>query len=137
VLARLVYHQRLPFSESELDVALEVIETFVDDLDGGNADETVQFALDGASYEIDLNKKNAAAMRKAFARYLATARKSSSGRTPPRRRRPATSAGAAKRSRGYDIVQLREWASANDIPIPSRGRIPQAIVERYTAAGGR
>ena len=31
-----------------------------DDLEGGSADETVKFALDGVQYEIDLTAKNAA-----------------------------------------------------------------------------
>ena len=41
------------------------------------------------------------------------------------------------RKRGYDIVQLREWAGANKVAVPSRGRIPQAVVDQYKAAGGR
>ena len=41
-------------------MAREVIEKLIDDLDGGEATETVTFGLDGASYEIDLSKKNAA-----------------------------------------------------------------------------
>ena len=45
-------------------MAREVIEKIVDDLDGGDATETVSFGLDGTSYEIDLSKKNAAAFRK-------------------------------------------------------------------------
>ena len=36
----------------------------VDDLDGSEATETVSFGLDGASYEIDLNDGNAAALRR-------------------------------------------------------------------------
>ncbi len=38
-----------------------------DDLDGGKADETVTFGLDGTAYEIDLSKKNAAKLRDALA----------------------------------------------------------------------
>jgi hypothetical protein len=116
-----------------IDVAREVIEKLVDDLDGGDADETVQFGLDGTSYEIDLSKKNAAALRKALVSYLAGARKSSSG--APRGRRPVAS--GVKRTRDYDIARLREWAWKNEIAIPSRGRVPQAVVEQYKAAGGR
>src|SRR5688572_2174992 len=40
-------------------MAREVIEKLVDDLDGGDAAETVTFALVGTSYEIDVSKKNA------------------------------------------------------------------------------
>ena len=49
-----------------LNVAREVTEKFIDDLDGSAAAETVSFALDGTSYEIDLSKKNASAFRKAL-----------------------------------------------------------------------
>jgi len=45
-----------------------------DDLDGSEADETVTFALDGVSYEIDLNAKNAAALRDSLAQMRITAR---------------------------------------------------------------
>ena len=46
-----------------------VVELF-DDLDGGRADETVCFALDGVEYEIDLSKTNATALRDVFADYV-------------------------------------------------------------------
>lgn len=51
-----------------------------DDLDGGEATQTVTFGLDGDQFEIDLNDANAAAMREAFARYTGA------GRTTQRRR---------------------------------------------------
>ncbi len=44
----------------------QVFVSLTDDLDGSEADETIMFALDGAGYEIDLNAKNAAALRKAL-----------------------------------------------------------------------
>ena len=37
-----------------------------DDLDGGPADETIRFGLDGAYYEIDLSSANAARLRDAI-----------------------------------------------------------------------
>ena len=46
-----------------------------DDYDGGEADETVSFALDGAEYEIDLSSANAAELRNALAPWLSHARK--------------------------------------------------------------
>ena len=50
----------------------------------------------------------------------------------------ATKAGRkATATRGYDLAALRVWAAANQVAVPPRGRIPQAIVEQYTAAGGR
>ena len=46
-------------------MAKQIIHKLVDDLDGGDADETVKFSLDGVQYEIDLSKKNADKMRNA------------------------------------------------------------------------
>ena len=123
--------------ESGFSVAREVTEKLVDDIDGGNADETVEFGLDGTSYEIDLSKKNAAALRKALVPYLAGGRRSSPGRTATRGRTTTASSRIGKPARDYDIVQLREWAAAKEITIPSRGRIPQSVLDQYKAAGGR
>ncbi len=51
-------------------MAKRTIHMLVDDIDGGEADETVRFAVDGLQYEIDLSKKNATKMRDALARYI-------------------------------------------------------------------
>jgi len=117
-------------------VAREVIEKLIDDVDGSEAVETITFGLDGASYEIDLSKKNAAALRKALGPFVAAARRSSGTSTSPRRR-AASPSKSKPATRGYDIVQLREWAGTNGVQLPARGRIPQATVEQYKAAGGK
>jgi hypothetical protein len=114
-------------------MAREVVERLVDDLDGGEAAETVTFALDGTSYELDLSKKNAAAFRKSFDRYIKAGRRSATGAS--RRRKASPSRNGS--TRDFDITSLREWAGANDVPVPSRGRIPQAVVDQYKQAGGR
>jgi hypothetical protein len=54
----------------------------MDDLDGSQADETVRFAVDGNTYEIDLSEKNAAEMRRTFDRYIEHARKAARGDSP-------------------------------------------------------
>lgn len=46
----------------------------VDDIDGSRAQHTVTFALDGVSYEIDLNERHARDLRSVFARYIESAR---------------------------------------------------------------
>jgi nucleoid-associated protein Lsr2 len=116
-------------------MAREVIEELVDDLDGGDATETVSFGLDGSSYEIDLSKKNAAAFGKLLDRYVTAGRRSSTG--GPRRRKTAASTARSKPKPQFDIAQLREWAGANGVTVPARGRIPQSVVERYKQDGGR
>lgn len=56
-------------------MAQKVQVILVDDLDGGQADETVAFSLDGTDYEIDLSNEHAQELRGAFDRYLQVARK--------------------------------------------------------------
>lgn len=97
----------------------------VDDLDGSTAQETVAFSLDGRSYEIDLNKKNAAKLRKVIAPYQESARK-----VRATARRTATrAAGSRERS-----AEIREWAKSAGIKVNERGRIPANVIEKYEAA---
>ncbi|MBA3781847.1 Lsr2 family protein [Nocardioides sp. InS609-2] len=98
----------------------------VDDIDGGDASETVQFGLDGASYEIDLSESNASALRDALSGYVGHARKVGSGRRTRR-------AGAASTS-GVNAKEVRAWARANKRSVPDRGRIPADVREAYDAA---
>ena len=126
-------------------MAREVIERLIDDLDGGPAVETVSFGLDGTGYEVDLNKKNALALRKSLERYIGAARTAATRPARPRSAAPSTTpkAGKGKGSKGatstggYDLARLREWATANEVAVPTRGRIPKAVVAQYQAAGGR
>jgi hypothetical protein len=111
-----------------------MIERLVDDLDGSEAVETVRFGLDGVNYEIDLTERNAAALRKSLEKYVSGARKGGS-RSSGRARTARSS--SRQNGRGYDLVRLREWAGANKVSVPSRGRIPQAVVDQYKTAGGR
>ena len=46
-----------------------------DDLEGGPADETFQFGLDGRQYEIDLSAANAEKLREALRPYAASGRR--------------------------------------------------------------
>jgi hypothetical protein len=66
--------------------------------------------------------------------YVKAARK---GRSSGGRRKSAPAATGRKAQRDYDITQLREWAGRNGVEVPPRGRIPQAVVDQYKAAGGR
>ena len=47
----------------------------VDDVDGSEANQTVTFALDGVSYEIDLNDEHAAALRESLEEWIGKARR--------------------------------------------------------------
>jgi hypothetical protein len=108
-------------------MAQKVQVILVDDIDGGSADETVSFSLDGVSYEIDLSMKNAAAFRDSLAQYVGTARKVG-GRSGSR--------GSARRRSGGDnrTAQIREWARSNGHKVNERGRIPATVIEAYEKA---
>jgi hypothetical protein len=90
-----------------------------DDLDGGEATETVTFGLDGTSYEIDLNDKNAAQLRDALAPYVGHGRRVGSA---PRRGRKS-----AARADGPSPREIRDWARSNGYDVPDRGRVSADI----------
>ena len=91
-----------------------------DDLDGGTADETVVFGLDGTSYEIDLTKKNAAKLRDALAPWVAAGRRTGGSRGGARR-------GRGRAARGSQAGDVRAWARANGYQVSERGRISAEI----------
>ena len=109
-------------------MAQKVTVLLVDDIDGGSADETVSFSLDGVSYEIDLSSRNASAFRDSLAQYVGTARRigsrGSSGRTPGRRRSTGDNRTA----------HIREWARSNGHKVNERGRIAATVVDAYEKA---
>ena len=110
-------------------MAKQVITLLTDDLDGGEADRTVEFGLDGVNYTIDLSEKNTAKLRKALDPYLGVAtRVGRSGTSSLARRSPAPSTGRASRDQNQAI---REWATKNGYEVSERGRIPSSIVEAY------
>ncbi|MDN5919273.1 MAG: Lsr2 family protein [Pseudonocardia sp.] len=108
----------------------------VDDLDGGPAAETVEFGLDGRSYEVDLSKGNASKLREALNAYVAAAR-----RTTSTRRRAARSGNRAEGRRdgrsgraGSDREQnqaIRDWARRRGMKVSDRGRIPAEVLHGY------
>lgn len=108
-----------------------------DDLDGGEAVETVVFALDGGTYEIDLNENNAARMRDKLASYVGAARRA--GRPVPSRPTAAASRASSSRKAAAgsdDSKAVRAWADANGVTVSARGRLSAAVLEQYRAAVG-
>lgn len=108
-------------------MAKQTIVQLTDDIDGGDADESVPFAFRGVEYEIDLSSKNVAAFEKALSKYIDASRR------VPRSRTRAV--GRAGRSSGAeDLGAIREWARENGYEVADRGRIPAEIKEAYFAA---
>lgn len=115
-------------------MAQKVTVTLVDDLDGGTAEETVEFSIDGVSYEIDLSSDNAVNLRDALAGFVAHARKAGSGQRrrggggAPARRGGSSGRAAVDREQNQAI---REWARKNGMNVSDRGRIPAEVLEAY------
>ncbi|MFJ5230724.1 Lsr2 family protein [Kitasatospora sp. NPDC088391] len=105
-----------------------------DDLDGGSADETVTFALDGVAYEIDLKSDNAEKLRGLLAPYVDKGRKQSGRLTAPRRSGGTRGAGRAAASGQADTAKIRNWAKENGHPVNDRGRVPSNVREAYERA---
>ena len=105
-------------------MAQKVQVLLVDDVDGGTADETVTFGLDGVSYEIDLTAANAAKLRDVIGTWVGSARKV--GRTGRATRRRAVGSG--------DAQAIRDWAKANGYEVSGRGRISAQVRAAYEAA---
>ena len=101
-----------------------------DDVDGGEASETVLFGLDGVNYEIDLNDDNASKLRDALATWVGHARRSG-GRKASGGGRKASAGSSAKRS---DLSEVREWARSNGYEVSDRGRVSAQVQEAYDKA---
>ncbi len=114
-----------------ISVAQRVVVTLSDDMDGGEAAETVAFGLDGKMYEIDLNAANAEKLRKALAPYLTAGRKitgrAAAGRNPSVEAYTHTALAP-------DPAAVRAWAQSNKMEVPARGRIPKRVYEAFRAA---
>ena len=112
-------------------MAKQIITVLTDDLDGGDADRTIEFGLDGVNYTIDLSEKNAGKLRKALDPYLVVAAKA--GRSGANGRITSRAAAAPSRSNRDQNQAIREWATKNGYEVSERGRIPASIVEAFHA----
>ena len=109
-------------------MAKQIVTLLTDDLDGSEANSTIEFGLDGVNYTIDLSDKNADKLRQALEPYLkvaARAGRSTTGRISAR------SAAPASRSNRDQNQAIREWAGKNGYEVSERGRIPSAVVEAF------
>jgi hypothetical protein len=113
-------------------VAQKVQVLLTDDLDGSDAQETIEFGFEGTSYEIDLNKKNAEALRKAVEKYVGAARKSGRSGSSTSRGRGARATG--RQDRDYNPKEVRSWAESQGIEVSARGRVPADLVAKFQAA---
>ena len=113
----------------------QTITQLIDDIDGGKAEETVLFAIDGTNYEIDLSRRNAARLRDLLNGYTPYARAVRGG--VPAASSPAAPSGAHYHHSFVEVDNkaVRAWAASNGIELSTRGRIPASVIEQYRAAG--
>lgn len=108
-------------------MAQKVHVLLVDDMDGGEADETVTFAIDGVAFEIDLSTENADKLRAVLAPYAGAGRRTGG--------RQAKGRPVGKRtSVSPDTAAVRAWAKSHGYDVNDRGRIRADIREAYELA---
>jgi hypothetical protein len=105
-------------------MAQKVFVELLDDIDGSEADETVPFGIDGKNYVIDLNKKNAAALRKTLDKYVQVARRDTNSRKR---------GGRSSISGPSNYGEARVWAAEKGIDVPSRGRLSAEFMAAFEA----
>ena len=120
-------------------MARQVITTLIDDIDGSEATETVDFGIDGYAYTIDLSEKNADKLRTLLDPFIGAGTRvgrtgASSGAMLPRgavgSRSRASVAEPQKADRKLNQA-IREWAHSAGHRVSDRGRIPTEIIELY------
>lgn len=109
-------------------MAQKVEVTLIDDLDGGKAEETIAFGLDGTQYVIDLSAKNAKQLRESFSRYIDAARKDKGSRVASR------GAGRKPAQGGPNISEVREWAKVQGYEVSERGRVSKDLIVKFQEA---
>ncbi|GIF78487.1 histone-like nucleoid-structuring protein Lsr2 [Asanoa siamensis] len=110
----------------------------VDDLDGSVANETVVFALDGVSFEIDLSSENAERLRQALRPYAEAGTRVTA--TGQRHRRTVVS--AQGESRREETRAIRAWAQRYGgqlglKAVSERGAVPARVRDAYAKHDGR
>jgi hypothetical protein len=103
---------------------------YIDDLDGGKAEGTVRFGLDGTDYEIDLSAAHAKALRKAAEKYVQAGRKVGSST------RRASRTNGRGRAAGPNPSEVREWAKSQGVKVSDRGRVSTDLIVKFKAATG-
>ncbi len=109
-------------------MAQKLVVELIDDLDGDPIDvggESIEFAVNGVQYTIDLNEKNAIEFHRKLDYYIRHAARVG-GRKTTRQ---------VKDTPDRAMTQtIRAWAHANGYAVSARGKIAASLVEAYTKA---
>lgn len=110
-------------------MAKKTVVTVIDDIDGSEGADTIEFGLDGLGYVIDLSETNANALRQVLSPYV------DRGRKVGGRGRGNAAYGAQRSTGGGTSKAARRWATATGIDVPASGRVPETILAQWRAAG--
>jgi hypothetical protein len=113
-------------------MAKKTVVTPIDDIDGSQGAETVEFGIDGFLYSVDLSAAHAEALRDRLTAYREFGTRL--GKLQPRSALTnlrSTPSGRATPSGNRDI---RRWAEENGLPIKARWALPTSVIEKYEAA---
>jgi hypothetical protein len=114
-------------------MAKTVVVKLTDDIDGSDADESIRFSLDGKSYEIDLNTKNATEFREAMKPFIEKSRAVGAASSPRSglASRPKTSEKTLySQLTDEEKTKFRAWAN-----MATARRISDDRVNSWIAAG--
>lgn len=105
----------------------KTVRMLIDDIDGSEATERIEFTLGGTSYRLDLNEKHAKEFNDDLDPWLAKAQKLS-------RFTRSSASSTAEKSDKEELARIREWAKANGYKVSDRGRIAQTTKDAYYAS---
>ena len=120
----------VPMKVGVESVAHRAVVELVDDIDGtvfGDEGESINYAVDGVEYEIDLKTEHAKEFRDALDYWIAHSR-----RVGGRKRRLNRVTDPIGSSPGTgEVKKIREWAVEEGYEMSSRGRIRAEIVQAF------
>lgn len=117
-------------------VAKRTIQMLIDDISGGDADETVRFAVDGTNYEIDLSAENATKFREALAPFVSHGTRLGRGSVVPRQGGAPRSMQPAGQNKEMNAAirlwaQSSPWCKEKGYEVSDRGRIRAEVADAY------
>jgi hypothetical protein len=136
-------------------MAERLVRQLIDDLDGteirNGKGKRVVFAVDGATYQIDLSSRNIAKLNEALKPFIDAAtevrgqRRRRPASDPARASQPVKSRANSRKARRSgtgrnttmakeELAAIRDWARRNGYDVAGRGRIRSEIVEAFDAA---
>src|SRR6476646_2521364 len=110
-------------------MAQVVTRTFIDDIDGTEAERTFAYTVDGIDYEIDLSTENIKEFNEAIAGFVESSRKA-----PRSAGRKARVVGAKPGANREHLAAVRSWLRQQGHQVQDRGRIAADLMAKFDAA---